>query len=220
MKRILLWYGAGIAAVAVPFAIWYDPTTLWNAIIAGGIGGSVFLLSATVWMFRNKVLSLFQSSVAVVIVMLLTVGYFVETMQMRAMTRYQAENLKLVRAWISDDIMMIDKVYGSMMPVMREYYRQSGARQSLVEVFTAHYREPLRDGTFNRTLSIPGMDPSKIFDALTFVSYSGDSLVRYAVVDTFVHGTRPDFLNATGQRGKMEAHAELTKGGILYERVN
>lgn len=220
MKRLLKWYGNGFVAVTVPFAVWYSPNSLWGAIIAGGAGGTLFLLSTATWMYRKKILSQLQTAIAVVISLMLSAGYFVETFQMRRMTVYQSENLHDARQWIGENIIRETKIYDSMMPVFREYYQQKKAHQNIVEIFRSHYKESLSGGTFNRYIPDPKIAPTWIMDPVTIVSYSGDTLVRYAVVDTFARGRINHFLNATGQKGKLEVHAALTKRGITYERVN
>lgn len=215
--KYLLWIGAGLLAVGIPFGVFYDPYDLWRSTIAGEIGGSLFLIALVV-SFLKKNMPMYERSIIVMVFILLIAGFGLVTGKHYTVTSYQRSMLATIRTEIGSGMIRQDKIYSSMLPVLDSYYRQKGKKSSIVEVFRKMYGASITAGTFNRNLGTADYTPE--FDIQTFVSYYGDSVIQYICIDSIAKGYDLNFKNASGHFGKLQYQSILTSNGVTYERVN
>lgn len=217
--KYFLWSGIGLVCIAAPFIAMYDPHELWGPVIAGSIGAAAYLI-VLVLRSLNDLPSLFEKSAVVFFTLLFVAGYGAYTMTFREMTAFQRTILPVIRTYIGSGIIVADKIHESMLPVLRTFHHQPDDRpkRSLVAIFHEQYGPSITDGTFNKYP--PRADVTTETDALTIVSFSGDTAVHYICIDTVARGFNSNFLNASGHTGKLQFAATLTRNGVRYERVN
>lgn len=214
----LRWGIAGVVSITVPFLAFYDPYDLWNCVIAGMAGGSLFLITLLIAR-REQLRTGTERTLVTVAAIFFIGGLGAHTSVMYAMTHYQRTMLKEIRVRNSSGIILMDKVYGSMFPVLQDFHAQKGTvRRSLVEVFRERYGTAMADGSFNQYPSNP--DLAERVDAVTIVRFTGDSLVQYHCIDTIAAGRDRMFRNTNGSIGRLEFAAQLTSRGVTYERLN
>jgi hypothetical protein len=207
------WSIAGVLCVGIPFASLYDPYSLWGSVIAGGIGGGVYV-AALVVSFWSEMPSKAERFLSATVTLLLLAGFTLLTDTQYRMSSFQHELLIKIRTVIGSGIILSDKIHESMLPVFQAYHRQpQEKRRSIVPLFHDMYPNAATDGTFNS-------DRRGEMDALTYLTFQGDTAVRYVCVDTAGRGWKKEFRNASGHFGKLEYHASLTAKGVRYERIN
>ncbi len=216
--KFFWWCGAGILSIGIPMAVWYHPTDLWGAVAGGSAGGAFFLLALVFFSLKTIPSVPERYLIAGMAVVFVTV-YGLYTAHFHRMTTYQYETLQLIRTYIGEGILLTDKTYDVLIPVLQKHHqRPDGGRVPITESFLSMYGKQIAAGTFNQ---YKNADPyMNNFDAATFVTLEGDSLVRLTVVDTLARGRMPQFVNATGHLGKLEYRAALSAKGVTYERIN
>lgn len=214
----LRWGISGIVSVAVPFAAFYDPYDLWNCIMAGMAGGSLFLITLLIAR-REQLRAGTERAIVTAAAIFFIGGMGAHTYEMYQMTHYQCSTLLQIRTKIGAGIILTDKIHESMLPVLKDFHAQNGhEHRSIVELFRARYAHAIADGSFNQYPRNP--DQWETMDAVTLVRFSGDSLVRYHCIDTIALGRDPKFTNTNGSIGRLEFTAQLTSRGVAYERIN
>lgn len=216
--RYSFWTLVGIACISIPFLMLYDAYDPWNALIAGTIGGSLFL-ALLLYAHRASLRTLMERTIIITTAVLLIGASLAQTFLQRSIAVGQRENMREIRNHIGAGIIVSDKIHESMLPVLHDYHRQAEKeRRSIVECFHLRYDFALSNGSFNKTPYTP--DVGETMDPVTIVRFSGDSLVQYHCVDTIALGKDPHFHNVTGHTGKLEIMASLTAQGVTYERLN
>lgn len=214
----LLWMIAGISMIGIPFVLLMDPYDLWPALMGGTVSGSIFL-SLFLILHRSLVRSTVERTMVIVTAFLLMGGMLLQVDLQRKISGFQRSNLRDTRAYIGSEIIVSDKIQESMLPVLTDFHAQSvGHRRSLKEMFLLRYGTALNDGSFNRYSNTADYTPT--VDAVTVVSFTGDTAVHYRCVDTVAIGITPEFKNVSGHSGKVEYTASLTQKGVTYERLN
>jgi hypothetical protein len=211
--RFAMQCAAGCLCVGVPFFIGYDSYDIWKSVIAGSIGGGVYVSVLLIISLKH-----FSSSrekfLAVSGCLILMAGFASYTVIQYRMATYQHETLRKIRTVIGEGIIKSDKIYGSMMPVFRAYYGQpEGRKKTMVETFKGIHGAAISNGVFNK-------HQNNEMDIQTFVTFSGDSVVSYICVDSIAGGWNAEFKNSTGHSGKLQYRATLTQNGVSYERTN
>ncbi len=214
----LLWMITGISMIGIPFVLLMDPYDLWPALMGGTVSGSIFL-SLFLIRHRSVVRTTVERTMVIVTALLLMGGMLLQINLQKEMSVFQRTNLRETRAHIGSEIIVEDKIRESMLPVFAEFHAQTGGlHRSLKEIFLHRYGAALNDGSFNRYPAAPDYIPT--VDAVTVVTFTGDTAVHYRCVDTVAIGITPGFKNVSGHSGKLEYAASLTRKGVTYERLN
>jgi hypothetical protein len=212
------WCAAGLLSVGVPYAVAADPFDQWNALTAGTIGGSLYTSALYIAHWR-KFASATERNIAGLAVVLLIAGSSLQLYKQQQISQLQRENLRVIRTSIGEGIIVADKIYGPLLPILSAYHAQrNGVRKSISKVFRQRYAQDLSDGTFNQYPRYP--DNPMVMDAVTIVTFPHDTLVQLQCIDSIAVGRDLRFRNANGQTGKLEFSATLTPEGISYERRN
>jgi hypothetical protein len=214
----LLWILTGVLMIGIPFALLLDPYDLWPALMGGTVSGSIFL---SLFLIRHRSVIRFavERTMVIVTALLLMGGMLLQINLQKEISVFQRNNLRETRAYIGSEIIVEDKIRESMQPVFAEFHAQTGGqRRSLKEIFLRCYGAAMNDGSFNRYSNTSEYTPT--VDAVTVVTFTGDTAVHYRCVDTVAIGITPGFKNVSGHSGKLEYAASLTRKGVTYERLN
>ncbi|MEI7905762.1 MAG: hypothetical protein WCI84_00245 [Bacteroidota bacterium] len=215
--KYIYWYGAGLLAIGIPYVAFYNPYDLWGSIIAGAAGAALFLLALSIYSLKQSS-SRKEDVITGIVCVMLIAGFALESEKHYTMTTYQRQTLLKIRTVIGSGIIITDKIYGTMMPTLRVYYRQPEKGKKMETIFREMYGASIADGSFNKYP--PLKDYVREFDIMTYVSYQGDSVVQYICIDTTARGIDEHFKNASGHTGKLQYRSTLSKNGVKYERTN
>ncbi|NUN69367.1 MAG: hypothetical protein HUU02_06605 [Bacteroidetes bacterium] len=217
--KYFVWIGTGAMCVGIPFMVLFDPHDMWGSVTGGIIGAAGYLIVLVVRSQRHLPSRLEKSAVVSLTLLFLT-AYGAYTATFHEMSSYQRNLLPQIRTYLGSGIIVSDKIYASMLPVLRTFHHQTdnGRKKSLVAVFRERYGPSIADGSFNTYPHHDTVTPET--DALTFVSFSGDTAVHYICIDTVARGYNNEFVNASGHTGKLQFAATLSRNGVRYERIN
>jgi hypothetical protein len=207
------WSAAGLFCIGIPFFSFYDPYDLWNSVIAGLIGGCIYLAGLYISSFRIFA-SHSERFLVGVVVMLLIVSFSLLTNVHHETTALQRDRLRTIRTKLGSGVIVTDKIYETLLPVFQAYHRQAVQKQkSITAIFKERYGTAITDGSFNRYADSE-------MDAVTHLSILGDTAVHIICIDTVARGLKTDFKNSSGHFGKLEYRGTLTAKGVRYERTN
>ncbi|MCX6138172.1 MAG: hypothetical protein NTV54_11830 [Ignavibacteriales bacterium] len=207
----IVWMVVGSLMVVVPFLLFDNPIDPWPSIIAGGIGGTLFVMVFVFYVLWKTPFSKLVKVVSVSISLIAIVGTVISWTTMYEMSHFQQSLLKSIRTSIGYTILQ-DCAYGLVLPPLRTYHEQKASAHSPIgKIFLATNRERIHDG-FCR---VP--DEPCYFDIRPLIT---DSVVTLTMVDSVAHGDKDGFANANGLRGRLQVSAVLTEKGVRYERQN
>ena len=215
--KFYLWFLIGCACVGIPYFALYQSYDLWPSVIGGIAGGVLFFILLFVLVIK-KYFSMKEQIFIGSVHSILVVAFLWFSMIMYQTTSFQRTNLNQIRSKIGVNIIIDDEIYRRATPLLRVYYDQfvQQNRKSLVEVFKLLYGHKIQNGVFYPNTDIPNFHSP----TWTFVQYSGDSLIKLISIDSIGKGRVSDFVGYTGQQGKIQITAEITKEGVRYEQNN
>jgi len=211
VRMNILWVIIGSGMVIVPYYLFDTPADPWPSVIAGGIGGALFLIALfttimlkTPFPKRTKILS------AIVFVIVFAAGAL-SWQTMYEMCHYQQKLLGTIRTTIGDGVLrsFTSKV---MLPPFHEYYARNQRRQMPIgKLFLALHKDRIHGGHFK---------PDTLDQQASFLNDISDTSITLTMVDTVARGRDAAFKNTNGQTGRLQAKAILTERGVQYEREN
>jgi len=213
LMRYLLWFFVGCACIGIPFFAYVDQHDMWNSVIGGMIGGTVFLILLFFFVARKEFPSKWKVAIAGLFIFHI-LAFAAFTVSGYRTSALQRENLFEVGAYSVNMGMVEGAIYARGWNILHLYYNQPvGKKKSFVEVFKTFYNGKIRD----RVL----FESPDAFEG-THVIFQGDSVVRLidASSAAFANGIRSDFTNINGLTGKIQYTTTMSKHGVSYERNN
>lgn len=207
----IVWPIVGALMVVVPFFLFDTSTDPWPAVIAGAIGGALFLIALFTEIIRKtpfpRKIKILSTTLFVIVLAAATISW----KTMYDMTHYQRKTLGTIRTIIGDGIQR-SFVSTVMLPPFRQYYAKNQRRQMPIgKIFLALNKDRIRDGYFK-------------FDSdeyeVSFLKDVSDTSITLMMVDTVARGRNAAFKNFNGQDGRLQGKAILTERGVHYEREN
>jgi len=206
----IVWPIVGVLMIVVPFFLYDTPTDPWGAVIAGAIGGALFLIALFTTIIRTtpfpKRTKIFSTTLFVIV--LAAAGVSWKTMY--DMSHYQRKTLGTIRTIIGEGIQR-SFTATVMLPSFREYYaKNQRTKLPIGKVFLALNKDRIHPGYFT-------------FDdeyGASFLKVVSDTSITLVMVETVAKGRDVAFKNFNGQAGRLQGKAILTERGVRYEREN
>ncbi len=206
----IVWLIVGALMVVVPFFLFDTPTDPWPAVIAGAIGGTLFLIALFTIIIQKTPFPKRTKIVSTTLFVIVLAGAGVSWKTMYDMTHYQRKTLGTIRTIIGDGIQR-SFTATVMLPPFREYYAKNQRRQMPIgKIFLALNKDRIHPGYFK-------------FDDEYEASYLkdvSDTSITLIMVETVAKGRDAAFKNFNGQTGRLQAKAILTEKGVQHEREN
>ena len=207
----LLWLIIGSAMVVVPFYLFDTPMDPWPSVIAGAIGGTIFLvifffaiMQKTPFALRTKIIS---TSLLIIVLGASAVTW----KTMYDMCHYQRSTLGKIRTIIGEGILH-SYTEAAMLPPFRAYHAGNQRKpMSIGKLFLAMNKDCIHDGSY------------KFYGdqyQVSMVNEISDTSVTLILIDTVARGYNAGFKNLNGQTGRLQAKAILTEKGVRHEREN
>jgi hypothetical protein len=206
----IIWLVVGAVFVIAPFIILIDPSDPWASVVGALIGGAFFLIGYLFFHLRNSFFSknsrlLLTIYFGIVIVASITASTF-----QSSMASYQRELQPKLRTSISDvDLFSIS--HDVLMPVLREYHKQTVDKKTCGELFLKENGNKL----IGRRFVIPEENQTA-----TYIVILKDSLIVMTSIDSVAHGVKSDFKNYNGLIGHVQTRTVLTLEGVDHAREN